>query len=314
MKSGDKLKIFTGNTNIKLTKDICDYLNINMSKALVSEFNDGEIKLKLLENVRGQDVFVVQPTSYPVNKSLMELLIMVDALSRASAGRITAVIPYYGYARQDRKDQPRVPITAKLVANLITNAGADRVLTVDLHAGQIQGFFDIPVDNLYAVNLFVDYFKKKKLKNLTVVSPDVGGIKAARAYSKKMGADLAIVDKRRTSDSESEVMNILGKVEGRNVVIVDDMTATAGSLVEAAAAVKKAGAKRIIAAVTHAVLCGPAIDRLKKSVIEELVVTDTIPVSNSKKISKVKVLSIAPLLGEAMRRIHNGKSVSALFT
>ncbi|MFH0731743.1 MAG: ribose-phosphate pyrophosphokinase [Candidatus Omnitrophota bacterium] len=313
MKTQDKLKIFSGNTNIKLAKDICSYLDLNLSKALVSAFGDGEIKVKIEENVRGEDAYVVQPTCEPVNNSLMELLIMIDALRRASARRITAIIPYYGYARQDRKDQPRVPVTAKLVANLITNAGADRVITVDLHAGQIQGFFDIPLDNLYAVKTFVDYFNKKKLKDIVVVSPDVGGIKMARAYSKKMGADLAIVDKRRKSDSEAEVMNILGDVKGKNVVIVDDMVATAGSLVEAAAAVKKAGAKHIMAAITHPVLCGPAIERLKKSYIEELVVTDTIPLSKEKRISRIKVLSISALLGEAIRRIHNGESISALF-
>ncbi|UCH12521.1 MAG: ribose-phosphate pyrophosphokinase [Candidatus Omnitrophota bacterium] len=309
----DKLKVFTGNTNIKLAKDICKYLNIKLGKAQVLEFSDGEIRVKIKENVRGQDVFVIQPTSAPVNKSLMELLIIIDALKRASADRITAVIPYYGYARQDRKDQPRVPITAKLVANLITNAGTDRVLTVDLHAGQIQGFFDIPLDNLYAVKLFVDYFKKKKLKNLVVVSPDVGGIKMARAYSKKMKAGLSIVDKRRKNDSESEVMNILGDVKDKNVVIIDDIVATAGSLVEAAAAVKKAGARRVMAAVTHPVLCGPAITRINESCVEKLVVTDTIPIPSEKKINKIKIHSMAPLLGEAIRRIHSGRSVSALF-
>ncbi|MBN1405635.1 MAG: ribose-phosphate pyrophosphokinase [Candidatus Omnitrophica bacterium] len=310
----DKLKIFSGNTNISLAKDICKYLDVELSHAMVSEFPDGEIKVKIEENVREKDVYIIQPTSTPVNNSLMELLIMIDALKRSSAKRITAVIPYFGYARQDRKDQPRVPVTAKLTANLITNAGADRVLTVDLHAGQIQGFFDIPLDNLYAVNLFVDYFSKKKLSNMVVVSPDVGGIKAARAYAKKMNADLAIVDKRRKNDSESEAMNILGDIKNKNVIIVDDMASTAGSLVEAAAALKKAGAKRIMAAVTHAVLCGPAMERINKSDIEELAVTDTIPIPAEKKNhKKIKVLSIAPLLGEAIRRIHNGKSVSELF-
>ena len=314
MRTEDKLKIFSGNTNVKLAQDICKYLNVKLGKASVSAFGDGEIKVKIGENVRCKDVYLIQPTSMPVNKSLMELLIMIDALSRSSAYRITAVVPYYGYARQDRKDQPRVPITSKLIANLITNAGAGRVLTVDLHAGQIQGFFDIPLDNLYAVNVFVDYFKKKKLKDLVVVSPDVGGIKAARAYSKKMNAGLAIVDKRRKNDSESEVMNILGEVRGKDIVIIDDMVATAGSLVEAAGAVKKAGAKRIMAAITHPVLCGPAIERIKRSVVEELVVTDTIPIPKEKRIEKIKTLSLAPLLGEAIHRIHNGKSVSALFS
>jgi ribose-phosphate pyrophosphokinase len=280
---------------------------------MVSEFSEGEIKVKIRENVRGKDVFLVQPTAPPVNKSIVELLIMLDAIRRASARRITAVIPYYGYARQDRKDQPRVPITAKLMANLIAGAGADRVLTVDLHAGQIQGFFDIPLDHLFAVNVFVDYFKKKKIEDIVTVSPDVGGIKMARAYAKRMNAGLAIVDKRRRSDTEAEVMHILGDVKGKNVVIVDDIVATAGSLVEAVNALRKKGAKQIYAAITHALLCGPAIERIKKSHLKELIVTDTIPTPREKLLPNIKVLSIASLLADAIKRIHNEESISILF-
>lgn len=243
----------------------------------------------------------------------MELLILIDALKRASARRITAVIPYYGYARQDRKDQPRVPITAKLMANLITTAGADRVLTVDLHAGQIQGFFDIPLDHLFAVGTFVKYFKTKKIKDIVVVSPDAGGIKMARAYSKRMHAGLAIVDKRRRNDVDAEVMHILGEVKGKNVIIVDDILATAGSLTEAVAALKKEGAKTIYAAITHPLLCGPAVERIKKAALKELVVTDTIPIPKEKLLPNLKVLSIASLFAEAIARIHNEQSVSILF-
>lgn len=309
-----ELLVFSGNANPELAKEICDYLEIELGNALVGKFSEGETRLKIEQDVRGKDVFVVQPTCPPVNESLMELLIIIDALKRASAKRITAVLPYYGYARQDRKDQPRVPITAKLVANLITVAGADRVLTIDLHAGQIQGFFDIPLDNLYAVNVFVDYFSKLGIKNLVVVSPDVGGIKMARAYAKRFKASLAIVDKRRINDKEAEVMHILGEVKGKNAVVVDDIAATAGSLVEAVASLKKAGAKDIYAAITHPVLSGPAIDRVKGSLLKELIVTNTIPVEKEKKLKKIKVLSIGPLLAEAIKRIHNEESVSSLFT
>jgi ribose-phosphate pyrophosphokinase len=309
----DEIVVFSGNTNPKLARDMCKRLKVKLGDALVSEFSEGEIKVKIKSNVRGKDIFVVQPTSPPVNKSIMELLIIIDALKRASARRITAVVPYYGYARQDRKDQPRVPISAKLIANLITTAGADRVLTVDLHAGQIQGFFDIPLDHLFAVNVFVDYFKKKKTKDLVVVSPDVGGIKMARAYAKRMHAGLAIVDKRRRNDIDAEVMHILGEVKGKNVVIVDDIVATAGSLAEAVSALKRKGARKIYAAITHPLLCGPAIERLKKVALEELVVTDTIPVPKEKNLSFVKVLSIAPLLADAITRIHNEESISILF-
>ncbi len=279
----------------------------------MSTFTDGEIQVKINENVRGCDVYVMQSTCFPSNENLMELLIILDALKRASAQRITAVLPYFGYARQDRKDQPRVPITSKLIANLLTRAGASRVLTIDLHAGQIQGFFDVPLDHLYAVNTFVEYFEKKKIEDLVVVSPDVGGIKMARAYSKKLGANLAIVDKRRISDKDAEVMNILGEVRNKNVVIVDDIVATAGSLVEAVSALKNAGSRDIYATITHAVLCGPAIERISASSLKELVVTNTIPIEESKMVDKIKVLSIAPLLASAIKRIHNEESISILF-
>ena len=313
MKLNNELVVFSGNNNKQLAKDICRNLKISLGRAMVSTFSDGETRVEIEENVRGKDAFAVQSTSCPADKSVMELLILIDALRRASAKRITAVIPYFGYARQDRKDKPRVPITAKLVANILRNAGADRILTIDLHAGQIQGFFDIPLDHLFAVNIFVKYFKAKKLKNLVVVSPDVGGIKMARAYSKAVHADLAIVDKRRINDSEAEVMNILGQVKGKNVVIVDDIVATAGSLVEAAKALKNSGALKIYAAITHPVLCGPAIDRIRKSPIEEIVVTDTIAIPKEKRISKIKQLSTASLLSDAITRIHTNKSISILF-
>ncbi len=312
MKNG--LLIFSGNSNKDLALKICKFLKVELGDASVDKFSDGEIRVKINENVRGHDVFVVQSTSCPSNDYLVELLIMIDALKRASAQRITAVLPYFGYARQDRKDQPRVPITAKLVANVLTVAGADRVLTVDLHAGQIQGFFDIPLDHLYAFTIFADYIKELELdKNLVIVSPDVGGIKTARAYAKKMHCDLAIVDKRRINDKQAEAMHIMGDVEGKNVVIIDDMVATAGSLVEAVAALKKAGALEVYASITHPVLCGEAIERLKNSQIKELVVTDTIPIPKEKMIPRIKVLSVASLLGEAIMRIHNEKSISVLF-
>jgi len=309
-----EMKIFSGNSNPKLAEEICKQLNVSLSKAFVGRFSEGEVRVKIEENVRGKDVFVIQPTCPPVNDNLMELLIMIDAIRRSSAKRITAVIPYFGYARQDRKDMPRVPITAKLVANILTAAGASRILTIDLHASQIQGFFDIPLDHLFAVKVLMDYFEKKKIENLVVVSPDVGGIKMARAYAKRIGADLAIVDKRRVDDKETEVMNIMGDVKGKNAVLVDDMIATAGSLVEAAQALKNAGAKDIYAAATHPVLSGPAVERIKKSVLKEVLVTNTIPVDDSKRANdRVRVLSVAPLLAEAIKRIHNEESVSSLF-
>jgi ribose-phosphate pyrophosphokinase len=309
----DKMVIFSGNSNRALSKMICESLGVALGKASVNRFNDGEVRVAIEQNVRGKDVFVIQSTSDPANENLMELLIMIDALRRSSSRRITAVLPYYGYARQDRKDRPRVPITARLVANLLTRAGADRILTIDLHAGQIQGFFDIPLDHLFAVRIFQDYFSSKKIKDVAIVSPDVGGIKTARAYAKRFEAGLAIVDKRRISDVQAEVMHVMGDVKGKNVIIVDDIVATAGSLVEAAEALKKEGAGDIYAAITHPVLCGPAIERLKGSVIKELMVTDTIPLPKEKKIDNIKQLSVASLLGEAIRRIHNEETISALF-
>ena len=257
----DKLAIFSGNAHPELAKNICKFLKVELSHALVERFSEGEIRVKIDDNVRGKDVFIIQPTCPPPNENLMELLILIDAMKRASASRITAVIPYFGYARQDRKDQPRVPITAKLVANLLTVAGTNRVLTMDLHAGQIQGFFDIPLDHLYAVGVFYDYFKKLNLKDLVIVSPDVGGIKMARAYAKRIGASLAIIDKRRESPDKTEAMHILGEVEGKNAIIVDDLIATGSSLFEGVQALKKAGAGSIYAAISHGVLSGPAIER-----------------------------------------------------
>jgi len=305
--------IFTGNSNVSLSKEIVKYLKMPLGKALVTTFSEGEIQVKIEENIRGKDVFIVQSTCTPPNKNLMELLILIDAARRASAERITAVLPYFGYARQDRKDQPRVPITAKLVANLLTNSGADRVLTIDLHAGQIQGFFDIPLDHLFAVTTFVDHFASLKVKNLVVVSPDVGGIKMVRAYAKRLHSPMAVIDKRRISGEDTEVMNILGEVEGKNAIIVDDIAATAGSLVEAASALKRQGAKDVYAAITHPVLSGPALKRIASSAIKKLFVTNTIPVEDGKRHKKIKVLSIAPLLAEAIKRIHNEESVSCLF-
>jgi ribose-phosphate pyrophosphokinase len=310
----DKLAVFSGNAHPELAKNICKYLEVKLSDTLVDRFSEGEIRVKINENVRGKDVFIVQPTSPPPNENLMELLIMIDALKRASSQRITAVIPYFGYARQDRKDQPRVPITAKLVANLLTVAGANRILTMDLHAGQIQGFFDIPVDHLFAVGIFVDYFSKSKNSNLVVVSPDVGSIKMARAYAKRLSAGLAIIDKRRLSPDKAEVMHILGEVEGKDVLIVDDLIATGSSLVEAAETLKKAKAKSIQAAISHGVLSGPAIERIDKcKALERLFITDSIPLDRGKRNDKIKVLSVANLLGEAIKRIHNEESVSSLF-
>ena len=306
--------MFSGNAHPELAKNICKYLKVKLSDALVDRFSEGEIRVKIGENVRGKDVFIVQPTSPPPNENLMELLIMIDALKRASAWRITAVIPYFGYARQDRKDQPRVSITAKLVANLLTTAGANRILTMDLHASQIQGFFDIPVDHLFATGIFVDYFSKLKNKNLVVVSPDAGSIKMARAYAKRISGELAIIDKRRLSPDKTEVMHILGEVEGKDALIVDDLIATGSSLIEAVETLKKAKAKSIQAAITHGVLSGPAIERIDKcKALEKLLITDSIPLDNSKKHSKIKVLSVANLLGEAIKRIHNEESVSSLF-
>ena len=310
----DKLAIFSGNANPQLAEDICKNLGARLQDALVGRFSEGEIRVKINDNVRGKDVFIIQPTCPPSNDNLMELLIMIDALRRESALRITAVIPYFGYARQDRKDQPRVPITAKLVANLLTVAGSNRILTMDLHAGQIQGFFDIPVDHLFSVGVFVDHITKMNLKNLVAVSPDVGSIKMARAYAKRISAGLAIIDKRRVSPEKAEVMHIMGEVEGKNVVIVDDLIATGSSLVEAVEALKKADAKTIYAAITHGVLSGPAIERVSQCKgLEKLFISDSIPLAPEKKNAKIEVLSVANLLAEAIKRIHNEESVSCLF-
>ena len=308
------LCVLTGNANPNLAKSICGHLNIPLTDVMVSKFSEGETRIKIEDNIRGKDVFIIQPTCPPPNDNLMELLIMIDAVRRASAQRITAVLPYYGYARQDRKDQPRVPITAKLVANLIVAAGAQRVLTMDLHANQIQGFFDIPVDHLYAINVLCDYFYAKKLKNVVVVSPDVGGLKMARAYAKRLGAGLAIVDKRRDNPEKTEVMHILGDIRGKNAVMVDDIIATGSSIIEAIDALTKKGVKDVYAAVSHGILSRDAIARIQQcKALKELVVTDTIPLDKSKKISKIKVISVAPLLAEAIRRIHGEESISCLF-
>lgn len=307
--------ILSGNSNIALADSICESLKLTRGEMMVTRFSDGESRVKIKDNVRGKDAFVIQPTSTPVNENLMELLIIIDALKRASARRITAVMPYFGYARQDRKDQPRVPITAKLVANLLTIAGADRVLTLDLHAGQIQGFFDIPVDHIYAVNVFVDYLKSKKISSdqLVIVSPDVGGIKMARAYAKRLSAALAIVDKRRVTPESIEVMHILGEVKGKDALLVDDIIATGSSMVEAAEVLKGAGAKKITAMVTHGVLSGDAIAKLDRSAIDTLLITDSIPLPENKKHPKIKVISVAELFAEAIKRIHIDQSISILF-
>ena len=310
----DKLAIFSGNANPVLAQSICKDLKVKLQDALVGRFSEGEIRVKINENVRGKDVFIVQPTCPPSNDNLMELLIMIDALRRASANRITAVIPYFGYARQDRKDQPRVPITAKLVANLLTTAGANRILTMDLHAGQIQGFFDIPVDHLFSVGVFVDYFSKMNIKDLVAVSPDVGSIKMARAYAKRVSAGLAIIDKRRVSPEKAEAIHIMGEVEDKNVIIVDDLIATGSSLIEAVEALKKAKAKTIYAAITHGILSGPAIQRIDQCRgLEKLLISDSVPLTAEKKNEKIEVLSVANLLAEAIKRIHNEESVSCLF-
>ena len=309
-----EMKVFTGNSNRGLAEEICWHLKIPLGEALVSTFSDGEVMVQINENVRGRDIFVIQSFSNPVNNHIMELLIMLDAFKRASAYRITAVIPYYGYARQDRKVQPRVPITAKLVADLITAGGADRALTIDLHVGQIQGFFNIPVDNLFATPVLLDYLRTKGLKDLVVVSPDAGGVERARAFAKKLKASLAIIDKRREGANVSVVMNIIGDVKDRDALLLDDMIDTAGTITQGAEAIKKAGGRRVFAAATHAVLSGSAFDRLNASVIEEVIVTNTIPLDGEdRSCKKITTLSVAPLLGEAIRNTHNETSVSSLF-
>lgn len=307
------LKVITGNAHPQLAADIAEYLGVTVSHATVKQFSDGEISVLIDESVRGADVYVVQPTCTPVNDNLMELLILVDALRRASARRITAVIPYYGYARQDRKAKARDPITAKLVANLVVASGARRVLSVDLHAGQIQGFFDIPVDHLLGVPILAEYFLNKHIEDFVVVSPDLGGVTRARTLAERLHAPLAIIDKRRPKPNVAEVMNIIGDVKGKRVIMIDDIIDTAGTITLGAQALLDSGAIEIYACCTHPVLSGPAVERLEKSPIKEVVITNTIPLSPDKRIKKIKALSIAPLLGEAIIRIHEDLSVSKLF-
>jgi ribose-phosphate pyrophosphokinase len=309
-----RVLVFSGRANQKLTEEICGYMKVPFGKTIIRDFSDKEIYVRIEENVRGGDVFVVQSTCFPGNTNLMELLIMIDALRRASAKRITAVIPYYGYARQDRKNEPRVPITSKLVADLIVTAGADRVLTVDLHAGQIQGFFNVPVDHLFAINVLIEYIKKQNFKNMIVISPDAGGVERARAYAKRLDSSLAIIDKRRDIPNEAKAMNIIGDVKGKIAFIVDDMIDTAGTLMEATDALLGAGAKEVHACCSHPVLSGPAGKRIANSPIKSVVTTDTIPLNDDlQKNPKIKVLSVASLLGEAILRIHQETSVSSLF-
>ncbi|MBI4231446.1 MAG: ribose-phosphate pyrophosphokinase [Planctomycetes bacterium] len=307
------MQVFSGNAHRALASEICEYLHIPLGRGQVARFPDGEIDVKVENDVRGVDVFVIQPTCPPVNESLMELLILIDCFRRASTARITAVIPYFGYARKDRKDEGRVPITAKLVANLLTEAGVDRILTIDLHATQIQGFFDIHVDHLFASPVLSRYFQEMAIPKLVVASSDVGGVKMARAYAKLLGGDLAIVDKRRGGPERTEVMNIIGEVRDRNVLLIDDMISTAGTITDAAVAIKRAGALDVYLAATHPVLCGEAMSRLRNAPVQKVVVTNTIPLGPKAAPGLIEVLSVAPLLGEAMRRIHLNQSVSALF-
>jgi ribose-phosphate pyrophosphokinase len=309
-----RIKLFAGSSNPGLAANIASYLDIQLGKAEIGTFSDGEVMVEIGENVRGSDCFVIQSTCSPANSHVIELLIMVDALRRSSASRITAVIPYFGYARQDRKVRPRVPITAKLIADLISTPGTDRVLCIDLHAGQIQGFFNIPVDNVFATPVLLQEIRTRFPGELTIISPDAGGVERARAYAKRLDADLAIIDKRREAANVAEVMNIVGDVKGRNCVIVDDMVDTAGTLTEGARALVGEGASSVSAVITHPVLSGPAIKRIAESPLTELVVTDTIPLSpDARDCEKLKVVSIAPLLGESIRRINNEESVSSLF-
>ncbi len=310
-----KIKVFAGNSNIKLAKDICDELKIELGKATVTKFSDGEIAVNINETVRGCDVFVIQSTSPPaVNTNLMELLIMIDALKRASAGRITAVIPYYGYARQDRKAKARDPISAKLVADLLETSGVDRVLTMDLHASQIQGYFNVPVDHLLGLQILGDYFVNRKIEDLVIVSPDLGSVTRARTFANRLNCEIAIIDKRRPKDNEVEIMSLIGDVEGKNVIIIDDMIDTAGTITQGAMALKKHGAKHIIACCTHPVLSGPAIERLRESDISEVIVLDTIELTESQKqLEKLEIISVAKLFGESICRIYSNESVSQLF-
>lgn len=307
-----KLVAVTGTANPSFAADVCTYLEIPLTSSEVGRFPDGEIDVKILDDVRGSDVYVIQSTCPPVNDTLMEVLLLLDCLRRSSAERITAVLPYFGYARQDRKAEGRVPITAKLVADLVTQAGADRVLSMDLHAHQIQGFFSVPMDHLYAAPVMIDYFKKIDIPSLTVVSPDVGGIKMARAYAKRLSAGLAICDKRRNSPTDTDIVHVIGEVEGRNVLLVDDMISTGTSIVTAADACRKNGALDVYICATHPVLAGQAIEKLEKALVKEIVVTDSIPIRDG-MLPNLKVLSVANLVGEAIRRIHKSESVSSLF-
>jgi len=309
------IQLITGNANRELAGKVSEYIGISLTDTTVTTFSDGELMVQINDNVRGSDVFVIQSTCTPINNNIMELLLIIDALKRASASRITAVIPYYGYARQDRKVQPRVPISSKLVADLLTAAGTTRVLTIDLHAGQIQGFFNIPVDHLYAAPVLHEYLKKCKFKDLVIVSPDAGGVERARSFARRLDASLAIIDKRREAANVSKVMHVIGDVKGKDTIILDDMIDTAGTTTQAAQVLKEYGAQRVMAACTHAVLSGPAIDRINASPLEEVIATDTIPLGEKLKIcSKLKVLSISSILGEAIKRIHDESSVSSLFS
>jgi len=306
------MRLFSGNANRPIAEKIAEYLGVKLGKAEVGRFADGEINVHIHENVRGKDCYLIQPTCRPANENLMELLVMTDALGRASAGRITAVIPYFGYARADRKAAPRVPISAKLAANLISTAGADRVITVDLHAGQIQGFFDIPLDHIFAMPVFLEYLKDKLGDDLVIVSPDVGGVERARAYSKRLKAGLAIVDKRRPRPNEASIYNVIGDVKGKTALILDDMVDTGGTLTKVANRIKEIGATKVYAACVHGVLSGSAVDLVEQSSLEELILSDSIPLRGTKS-DKITVLSIAPLLGEAIRRNNRGESISELF-
>lgn len=311
--SGSEIKIFSGNANMDLAREIAENLGVGLGNAEVTTFSDGEIAVNINETVRGMDVFVVQPTCPPVNDYLMELLIMIDAFKRASAGRITAVLPYYGYARQDRKAKARDPITAKLVADILTTAGADRVLTMDLHAAQIQGYFNIPVDHLLGVPILAKYFQEKNLTDLVIISPDLGSVTRARSFANHLDAPIAIIDKRRPKANVSEIMNIIGEVEGKNVILIDDLIDTAGTIAQAANALREFGAKEVYACCTHPVLSGPAIDRIQKSVIKELIITNTIPLPEEKKTDKIRTISVAPVFAEAISRIYRNISVSKIF-
>ena len=308
-----EIKVFTGNANRGLVKKICQELNIEMGQCEVTQFSDGEISVNIGETVRGDDVFIIQPTNTPVNDNLMELLILIDAVKRASAGRINAVIPYYGYARQDRKIKARDPITAKLVANLLTTAGADRVVGMDLHAGQIQGYFDIPVDHLSTIPILARHFKNIVGENTVIVSPDLGGVTRARTFANILDLPIAIIEKRRPKVNVSEVMNVIGEIEGRDVILVDDIIDTAGTIVKAASVLKSFGAKKVYGCATHGVLSGPALDRIHNSELEKFIITDTIPLSDMAKIDKIEVVSVAPIFAEAIKRINNNQSISIIF-